>query len=934
MPAGDARPGLIGRDAELATLVAVIGGPPGSVALIAGDAGMGKSRLVAEALELTEVAHLVGRTTPASSGRAFELVLSMVEPTVRHWTDLPGSLAGVAPTLRRVLTPVAPGLPPGRLDGPDHADSVGDQVRALVALFRHLGRTLLVVDDLHWADVESLHALDRLLALPDPPTVVGTYRPGAAVDGTALGQFINAVDRRRDSWHVHLEPFSTEEVRAFVREVTRDDPDQRSLDRLIDQTGGNPFLLDQLISAGGPAAHLTGSAEMPWTLVSSLRRELDALAEVDADVLAMAAVLGTEFDFDLLQRATGITERELIGHLRELRDRHLIVETDLDRFRFRHDLLREAMLDGLLGRELRRHHDAAFEAVSASAPTDFAELARHARGAHRVDDLVALAPHGVRHYLAAGSTRRAHELAAAALAARPDHVELLELAVRAAWLSGSLDEARRVAERWRAALRAVGSEGRTYDLDAITLLARIAYESGDVEARAAYLDELADWLTRAPDDLERAQIDAVLAQHAMLDRRLDDAVEHAGRAIVVATAIGADDIARRASVERSTARLLLGDVAASVDELERIAEEAERHGDDHTAARAWYNSHSAGDVESDERRLRRMRAAAARVGADQMSTSGYVQRRIDLAMRRGDLAEARALAAQVRLLDATSGLARRVAWADAAHAAEAGDVDSCRQLVSGLDAAGKPPVAHIPRLAPLLPMRPSLADGEADAALDRLGEVVAGAVAAAVAPAIVLGIRELVDAGVDVERVRAVVDASDERPNAALVEAGRAITAAYAHDPDAGEWVAGLAPRPFHWDPHAVFHEACTPLLQAELHIAAARWFLRTGDSARADEHACAAASILNDWPGPRRDEAMRLRAVAADSELDDTPLTGREIDVARLLARGMTNGEIADELYIARKTVSTHVSNILTKLHMRSRTEIAAWAVSTGLVA
>jgi DNA-binding CsgD family transcriptional regulator len=63
-------------------------------------------------------------------------------------------------------------------------------------------------------------------------------------------------------------------------------------------------------------------------------------------------------------------------------------------------------------------------------------------------------------------------------------------------------------------------------------------------------------------------------------------------------------------------------------------------------------------------------------------------------------------------------------------------------------------------------------------------------------------------------------------------------------------------------------------------------------------------------------------------------PLTPREREVARLITEGRTNREIAEALVISEWTVDTHVRHILTKLELRSRTQVAAWAVEHGLVA
>lgn len=61
--------------------------------------------------------------------------------------------------------------------------------------------------------------------------------------------------------------------------------------------------------------------------------------------------------------------------------------------------------------------------------------------------------------------------------------------------------------------------------------------------------------------------------------------------------------------------------------------------------------------------------------------------------------------------------------------------------------------------------------------------------------------------------------------------------------------------------------------------------------------------------------------------------LSARELDLVRLVARGLTNAEIAGELSISVGTVKTHLGNVQTKLPARNRVEIAAWAWETGLV-
>jgi len=76
------------------------------------------------------------------------------------------------------------------------------------------------------------------------------------------------------------------------------------------------------------------------------------------------------------------------------------------------------------------------------------------------------------------------------------------------------------------------------------------------------------------------------------------------------------------------------------------------------------------------------------------------------------------------------------------------------------------------------------------------------------------------------------------------------------------------------------------------------------------------------------------IREINQPSDLPPTeePLTERELEVLKLVARGLSNQEIAEQLIISERTVSTHVSNILDKLHLANRTQVALYALKEGL--
>jgi DNA-binding CsgD family transcriptional regulator len=88
----------------------------------------------------------------------------------------------------------------------------------------------------------------------------------------------------------------------------------------------------------------------------------------------------------------------------------------------------------------------------------------------------------------------------------------------------------------------------------------------------------------------------------------------------------------------------------------------------------------------------------------------------------------------------------------------------------------------------------------------------------------------------------------------------------------------------------------------------------------------------LRRWPGWRAAQAAVLVRRTTPAMAVDGVLTARETEVAVLLAEGLSNGQVTKRLYISTKTASTHVSNILAKLRMASRAEVAAWAVREGM--
>ena len=835
-----APPALIGRDEQLTRLRAIIDRADGDVVIVSGEPGVGKTRLVTEAVGDHRDGVLVGASSPASLGRPFDLLLSAVEPRVRSWTALPPDLSALGGALGSLLRSVAPGLD---MALPPAGSVASDQIGAGIALLRHLDPQLIIIEDLHWADVESLQIFERVVSSPSHPTLVITYRPEDLTAAHPAVELLGVVDGRSTPVHFHLEPFGLDQVSEYVRQSIGDVWSDRVLAQLHARSGGSPFFLEQLMTchAGNPAD--IHERALPWTLAETVRLATDDLAPDERDLLSMAAVLGSRFEFDLLQSALAVDEAELIDRLRRVVGRRLLVEHDTDEFTFRHELVRDSILESLLGRERRRLHDAAYDALEALRPDDFAELARHAEGANCVDNLLALAPKGVEHYLNTGSSYQALRLAEQALAEAPDHCRLRELAARAAWLSGQLEEGLRHAERWLA-LEFQLAGGRS--TDALILVGRIAFERGDRDGQRAVVEQLVARLDELGPVEERARVLSGLAQYHMLNGDNERAVELAQEAIDLANELGVDGIRRSATVELGTAVACLPD---RLDEgrrvLERVAKESEAADDYVVAARAYHNLTSFLDPEDAESAIAAMRDAAQRGGFESMAVHFYAFKRAELAMVRGDLKEALAWTIRARQLARSTWASPELAVGEALLLIEADQAD---QVAAALEGTGGVVSTRHFEGTPWIETSALVAAaraGDVEAARSALLDLVDDEQFDSL---LIWALRDLVAAGIPLPELEGLLERSPQsvwRPLAAT------LVRAEASDPDAlgaiDEIIAESGGR-FLLGNHK--GKPFPVAIEAELRIARARLLLQAGDREAGRASAQEAADLLGRWPG------------------------------------------------------------------------------------
>ncbi|MFD6910448.1 BTAD domain-containing putative transcriptional regulator [Streptomyces virginiae] len=464
---------FVGREEELARLTAQAhraraAGP--GVALVSGEAGLGKSALL-RALDdrLRAEGWLVafGRTTDAEGA-----------PPAWAWVEALRALAEAAPPEPSAAAGLAPLLAE---DAPatTHAPGVEDVAAGRFRLHRAVGRWLaraarerpvaVLLDDLHWADAETLALLSGAADLPAGTALllVGAYRPEDA-EGR-LGDTLAGLARRAPA-RIALRGLAEEAVAELVRAMGGPRVDAEVLAALAERTGGNPFYVRESARLLGSEGSLVALSEVPEGVRDVLRRRLGRLPEPVVSVLRLAAVAGRESDVEVLVGAADTGEDGVLGALEAGLLAGLLVESEPGRVRFAHALVRDTLLADLSRLRSSRMHGRIAVCLERLAPDDVSALAHH----HVRAASSATAAKAVAYCLRAArlaESRFAHDVAAALLAEAvecfervpaesggdrdAERVELLGRLVRAQVRAGAVMAARTT--RRTAIDRAVGA---------------------------------------------------------------------------------------------------------------------------------------------------------------------------------------------------------------------------------------------------------------------------------------------------------------------------------------------------------------------------------------------------------------------------------------------------------------------------------------------
>lgn len=383
----------------------------GQMILFAGEAGIGKSRLVAEtkaAAAQQGFAILQGNCFEPDRVLPYAPVLDLFRAFIGNGsaTEVATTLKPFAPELIKLLPELSGFLPNVAPTPPlDPEQEKRRHFETLTQLL--LGRAAsqgghvrpplqIIVEDLHWCDDTSLEFLLHFARrIPSQPALLLlTYRSDEAQAHPALRHFLAELDRARLAAEFALSRLPLAEVESMIRAIFEQERPVRPefAEAIHSLTDGNPFFIEETLKAlvaSGDIYYSNGTwtrkpisdLQIPRTVQDAVQRRTQSLSEPARQLLTLAAVAGRRFDFALLQQVTQRDEAGLLRLIKELIAAQLVVEESADHFAFRHALTRQAIYSDLLGRERKALHGQLAEAMESlyagMIESHLAELALH-----------------------------------------------------------------------------------------------------------------------------------------------------------------------------------------------------------------------------------------------------------------------------------------------------------------------------------------------------------------------------------------------------------------------------------------------------------------------------------------------------------------------------------------------------------------------------
>jgi DNA-binding CsgD family transcriptional regulator len=944
---------LVGRATELAQIADAFGEAKagnGSLLLVCGEAGVGKSRLVDEAAAASEL------TLRGAGQDGLAVPYGPIVDALRsRLREDPEALAGCGPLLGHLAL-----LLP-ELGEPAPESDRATLFEGVRCAFAHLGAgspALIVLDDLQWSDettIELLAALAPSLA-EMPVLVVGAYRSDGLPREHRLRWLRNELRRAGLLRELALEPLDRAGVAEVLGELLPEDPSPALTRTVHDRTMGSPFFVEELVCAlrvrdvlrpGRRGLELSGEDEVPVpdTVREAVVVSLSGLSDEARAAAEVSAVLGPQLDLRLAGRFASD------AGLAELIAAGLLEEGASGRAAFRHALAQEALYAEVPWMRRRRLHREIAEALEASAGPS-AEIATHWLGAG--DD--ARAREALVQVLRESDALHAHRDAAKAARqalalwsegeAEELRLETLERGGRSAELAGELAEA---AKAWRelAASCDRAGDGAGY-ARAQRRLAGILDLGGERDAAFAARRLAGDAFAAAGEPAEAAVERLAMADHDRRQARYAEALELARLAAADASAAERVDLSARVLGLRGVVEAKGGEFEAGLEAVRDGLALALEHDLTPVAAELYQRLSLVLYDGADYRQAEEALDTAldlCRTGEDAGTEIACVTCLVYVLRERGEwsranelgrelieadtatwvaegligaiqafqgklgsarrlLTSSRAVSSSVRhynmYVDSTTGLA----IVSAAEGLEEEAIRHCQELLTRWEESDDHHYAVWGvRWAASYLARQGQRDG-AHACAEALGRMAAEAGHPDAVAALAQAIGELALLDGDEE------GAAEHLSRAVELHRGLAIPFERAQiELRAGVALAGAGARDEALERLCDAYRSATKLGARPLAAEAAKQVAAMGES-------------VAERLGPRG-------AAAADG----VQLTRRELEVLRHVAVGRTNREIAQELFISQRTVDMHVRNLLGKLECRSRVEASHRAGELGLL-
>ena len=335
---------FVGRATELAELDAILRDRQGGVVLVAGQAGIGKSRLVAEALRVSASRAVRGSCWQGDGAPAFWPWTQVIRGCVGFeagaaWRD------GTGTSVDEVIALLPEGLPASTADASRFR--LFDGVTRLVHAVARGEGLAVVFDDLQWVDEGSARLLGfAVRALHDQPVVfVGTYRDDEIGPDHPVSMLLAELAGRVR--HVALTGLDADGL-SLLADAQLGPGDTLATELVPDLyrlTGGNPFFAREVLALIRGRRAALGRLQVPAGVRAVIERRLARLSNRCDDALKVAAVIGTSFSLDDLARAMGRSVADVFGLLGEAVDAQIAVidHGTPGELRFAHDLLRETI---------------------------------------------------------------------------------------------------------------------------------------------------------------------------------------------------------------------------------------------------------------------------------------------------------------------------------------------------------------------------------------------------------------------------------------------------------------------------------------------------------------------------------------------------------------------------------------------------------------